>query len=153
MIFAFLGSIRIGVSALTGPTGSDETRSNDFVEHAVTRGKPVLQDMGEALDTRQLTFFFDETFCSPGAEYSKLLAAIASRSPMPLVFGNGVYLGKSFVVKDLKVGHRKTTQSGSLVRLEATVLLVEAPVPGLLSFAAGGAVVLGQALINPMTRR
>ncbi len=66
MIILF-GSIPLGSNTLVGPTGQDIARQNTWAEHAVTRGKPVLQEIGSELDTQNFDFFFSEEFCSPGA--------------------------------------------------------------------------------------
>ena len=152
-MFVFLGDIRLGVgNIMTGPTGSDEQLDNTIEEHAVVRGKPIPQDAGEELDRRSFEFFFDESFCDPQAEYYRLRAARSSRSAMPLVMGNGGYLGKSYAVQSLSVTHLKTTEGGSLVRLEATIDLIEAPA-GAFSIGGVGIAAIGRALINPLIRR
>lgn len=149
-MFALLGKIRIGVSAHTGPTASNEALKNDYAEHAVLEGKPVLQKMGEALDLRNLSFFFDETFCDPGAENAKLMAAHITQSPMPLVIGLSIYQGKSFVVEATTIEHQKTTPSGIVTRLEGKLKLKEAPAgPPFLNAPGRGAA----ALINPFIQR
>lgn len=151
-MFALLGDITLGLSPLTGPTGSEAGRAVDYAEHAVVRGTPVLQDMGDALGTRRLSFVFDESFCEPAAELAKLHAAIAARSPMALVFGDG---GRpaSYVAKTLDETHRKTTAGGTITRLEATLTLTEAPIPIALAFDPTAPAVLARALVNPLTQR
>lgn len=148
-MFALLGDIRIGVSPHTAPTGDEEGRQADYSEHAVARGKPVLQDHGDALHTRTLDFFFDETFCDVGEELVRLEGAIATRSPMALVMGDG---GRptDYVVRRLRLTRRKTTPGGTLTRLEASVELVEAPA----SIAAvAGPGLLDAPILNPLTQR
>lgn len=150
MAYAWLGDIQLGV--LTGPTGSEEQLDNTINEHKVVRGKPVPQDGGEELDRRSFRFFFDETFCDPQAQYMMLLAARSSRSVMPLVFGNGTYLGKSYAVQSVNIGHKKTSKSGRVTRIEASIDLIEVPA-GALSIGGVGLAALARALINPLTRR
>jgi phage protein U len=152
------GSIPFGSNLLVGPIGNDITRQNTWAEHAVTRGKPVLQEIGSELDTQSFDFFFDETFCSPSAELVKLEAAFALKTPLPLVFGNGVYLGKRYVVDALDITVKKTGQTGRLVRVEATISLLESPVASLFglitSIARGRApAVQGRATSNPTIKR
>lgn len=152
-MFAYLGDIQLGVSSvMTGPTGSEETLDNTFNEHAVVRGKPIPQDAGEELDRRSFDFFFDESFCNPQEEYFKLLSARSSRSAMALVMGNGSYLGKSYAVQSVTITHQKTTQSGQLVRLEASIELLEIP-SGALSIGGIGVASIARALINPLIRK
>lgn len=149
-MFALLGNIRIGVSAHTGPTASNEALKNDYAEHAVLEGKPVLQKMGEALDLRNLSFFFDETFCDPSAENAKLISAHKTQSPMALVMGLASYAGKSFVVESTSIEHQKTTPSGQITRLEGKLRLKEAS--GGSALSSGPARGL-RALVNPFIQR
>lgn len=153
MLFAHLGDLQLGVSnVMSGPTASDEQLENTLHEHKVVRGKPIPQDGGEELDRRSFSFFFDECFCDPQVEYIKLLAVRSSRSALPLVFGNGAYLGKRYWVKSVAVSRKKTTESGRLVRLEASIDLIEVP-GGALSIGGVGLASAARALINPFTRK
>ncbi len=156
MIILF-GTIPLGSNTLVGPTGQDIARQNTWAEHAVTRGKPVLQEIGSELDTQNFDFFFSEEFCTPAAELAKLEAAFALKTPLPLVFGNGVYTGGRYVVDALDVTVKKTSQRGALVRVEASISLLESPVTSLLglisSIARGRAPARqGRALSNPKVR-
>lgn len=151
-MYALLGDIQIGLSPLTGPTGSEVGRSVDYAEHAVVRGTPVLQDMGDALGTRRLDFFFDEGFCDPLAELARLEAAIAARTPMALAIGDGGAQPLSYVARALSVTHRKTTAGGTVTRLEASIELTEAPIPAGLAFGTAPALIT-RALVNPLTER
>ncbi|PYE87382.1 phage tail protein [Phyllobacterium leguminum] len=125
-----LGSIPLGIAPLTGPTAHSYERAATFAQHAPTRGKPVLQEIGEELDTQSFDFFFSEEFCDPGEELAKLEAAFALKSPLPLVLGNGVFNGKRYVVESLSVTVAKTDRGGSPVRIEASISLLEDPIAG-----------------------
>ncbi|MCM2291096.1 phage tail protein [Allorhizobium sp. BGMRC 0089] len=125
-----LGSIPLGVVPLTGPMAHDFSYANTFAQHMPTRGKPVLQEIGEELDTRNFSFFFSEEFCSPATELAKLEAAFALKTPMPLVLGNGVFNGKRYVVEMLSGQIVKTGRNGAPVRIEARIGLLEDPVAG-----------------------
>lgn len=153
-LFAYLGDVlQLGVSSImAGPTASSEVLSNTLKEHKVVRGKPVPQEGGEELDKRSFSFFFDESFCDPQIEYAKLRAARSSRSVLPLVFGNGGYNGKKYWIKSIRIKHQKTTQSGRLVRLDATIQLIEVP-SGAVSLGGIGPAGLSRAVTNPFTRR
>ncbi|MBO9421703.1 phage tail protein [Labrenzia sp. R4_2] len=151
--FAYLGDLQLGVSSvMTGPTGASETLENSFHEHKVLRGKPIPQEAGEKLDKRSFSFFFDESFCDPEAEYAKLKAMRSKRQAVPLIFGNGSYDGKKFWPKSVKITLQKTTESGRIVRLEASIELIEVP-GGALSIGGSGAASLARAIINPLTKR
>lgn len=158
MITHWLGSIPFGSDALTGPTGQTIDRANTFAEYAVTRGKPVVHEVGEELDYQTFEFFFDETFCDPSAEKARLETALALKTPLPLMLASGGYNGTRFVVDALAITVQHTDRSGRVVRIEATMTLREAPVTGLLgllaSIARGRAPALsGRASTNPNLRR
>ena len=154
----FLGSIPFGSNTMVGPTGENFNMRNTFAEYSVTRGKPVLHEIGEELDTQSLDFFFSEEFCSPASELAKLKAAFALKTPLPLVFGNGVYLNKRYVVDSLSGQILQRDTSGGIVRVEASMGLRESPVSGLLglisSIARGRApAIRSRASSNPNARR
>jgi len=158
MITIWFGSIPLGSNALTGPVHQDIERQNTFAEYAVTRGKPVLHDIGAELDLQNFAFFFSEEFCNPASELAKLEAAFALKTPLPLMFGNGVYLNKRYVVESLSIGVVKTNRRGGVVRVEASIGLKESPVISLLglisSIARGRApAVRSRASGNPNVRR
>jgi Phage P2 GpU len=137
MIFALLGDIRIGDAVWTGPNRAQEVRKATLVEHKVSRGKPVVQDMGDELDCKTLEFFFDETFCEPLDELSKLEAAFAGRSPLAYVGGDGAFTGVRWLMEDFSVDTLKTTPNGRAVRLKIQTKLKEVPSPsGLDVFSA-----------------
>ncbi len=151
--YAWLGDIILGTDVMTGPVSSGEDLGNTINEHQVVRGKPVLQDAGQENDRRTFRFFFDETFCDVAAQYEKLRAARASREALPLVHGNGAYLGKRYVVQSVRITHKKATPSGAPVRIEGELELIEAPGG---SFTLGGIIGVATAaiaLINPLVRR
>lgn len=157
-MFMLLGDIELGVDVLTGPTSVHEGEKATFSRISVAEGKPVVQDRGDELDTRKMKFFFDETFCDPETEMARLRAARASRMPMPLVGGDGSYTGARYVVEAIDVEIRKTTFGGRIVRIEASLTLIEAPVSDLgflqsvLAIARAPALAINAAL-NVLTRR
>lgn len=134
MIFALLGSIRIGDAVWTGPDAADEDRKAELVEHKVARGKPPVQDMGDDNDKKTLTFFFDETFCEPEAELAQLQAAFEMRMPLAYVGGDGSFRGVRWLVEELKVKTLKTTPYGRPVRMKVSLKMLECPAPSPLTF-------------------
>lgn len=159
-MIALFGEIRLGHNHLTGPVATSIERQATFAQHAVTRGKPALQDIGEELDTQTFDFFFSEEFCNVPAELAKLELAFALKTPLPLVLGNGVYLGKRYVVDSLSINVTKTDRGGSPVRVDATITLLEDPVAGglfalITSIARGRAPALAgpSASANPKVKR
>lgn len=154
-----LGSIPFGIVPLTGPVAHGIERLANFAQHATTRGKPALQEIGEELDTQSFTFFFSEEFCTPATELAKLEAAFALKSPLPLSLGNGGFSGKRYVIDSLSIGIIKTNRTGSPVRIEASMSLLEDPIAGglfslLTSIAKARAPALsGSATSNPQVRK
>ena len=156
-MFIIFGSFRMGVDHLTGPTGEDEKRAATNVEHAVARGKPVVQRIGKERDELSFAFFFDEGFCSPGAEYARLEAAFEAGTPGPLVVPGRAFRGRSFLVESLSNKVEATTRSGRLVRVSASIGLKEDPRSGgfgiLGSVFAGPIAGVARAGLNPGVRR
>lgn len=157
MLFSF-GSIPMGTSHPTGPTGQTVARKNAFAQYGVTRGKPVVHDIGEDLDVQTFDFFFSEEFCDPQAELNRLNLAFSLKTPLPLIGLARTFLGKRYVVEALDVTVTQTNRSGKVVRVEATITLLEAPTPNLFglltSIAKAVAPALtGSAPTNPNVRR
>lgn len=158
MIALHFGSIPLGSSSLTGPKAHSIDRKATFATYAVTRGKPVLHEVGEELDTQSFDFFFSEEFCNPQSELNKLELAYTLKTPLPLVFTAGGFFGQRYVVDALKIKILKTNRSGGIVRVEATMTLIEAPLESLLgllkSIAKSSAPALSNAAAsNPNVRR
>ncbi|MDE2577957.1 MAG: phage tail protein [Hyphomicrobiales bacterium] len=145
-MFAWLGSIQIGISSFTGPTGADEKTKSTFARLAVASGKPVVQDIGDELAVKKLTFFFDDSFCTPKDEIAKLEQARTSRAAMPFAYGDGTYTGAHYVVEEIDVKIKKTSPSGTLLRIEADLQLLEIPTPDLAAMNAALARQSAQAL-------
>ncbi|MEN5083732.1 phage tail protein [Bosea sp. TWI1241] len=135
-MFAWLGSIKIGSNGFTAPVSSKETGKATFARHNVAEGKPVLQDVGEDLSSKTLSFFFDEAFCNPEAEMAKLAAAMRARRPLAYVAGGGSFSGARFVIESIDQDIKRTTLAGRTVRLESTLTLVEAPIADFAAFSA-----------------
>ena len=158
MIALHFGSIPMGLSSLTGPTGHSISRQNTFAQYDVTRGKPVLHEIGEELDTQSFDFFFSEEFCNPRAELNKLELAFAMKTPLPLMFTAGGFTGQRYVVDTLEITVQKTNRSGGIVRVEASITLLEAPVTSLFGLVTSIARAFAPALsrsarTNPNVRR
>ena len=121
----FFDGIPLSPTHLLMPTAASDEHANTFAQHDVARGKPVLQTIGEELDTLSFSFFFDEGFCDPGAEKTRLMAAWRSKSPGPLVIPGQLYAGGRFRVERLANTTEATTASGRLVRFSAEIDLIE----------------------------
>lgn len=150
-MLGLFGNTIIGTDHLTGPTADTESKSARLARHAVLRGRPVLQDLGNDAGTKQMRFFFDETFCDPETELRKIELAFQARVPMRLFFDlKGFEIG-TYIIERLRIQRQKTTPKGRLVRVEIEVELIENAVRlGGLVDAAAGAV---RAALNPALRR
>ncbi|WP_457798090.1 phage tail protein [Methylocystis sp. S23] len=130
-MFALLGAIPIGLSPLTGPTEAGGSEKATLARIDVATGKPALQDMGDDLAGKKLSFFFCESFCDPESEMGRLREARRARTPLPYVPGDGAFAGVRFIVESIDDEIRKTTPAGRVVRIEAHLTLIEAPVQNL----------------------
>lgn len=156
-----LGSIVLATSdALTGPVSASSSKSATIPQYAVNRGKPIPHIVGDELETRSYGFFFDETFCNVPANLAKLEAAYASKSPLPLVVGNGIsFRGTRFIVDSLDVETLQENMVGNPVRVEGYITLLEDPLQfglgGLLDSIAKGRAIARSASagINALIRR
>lgn len=131
MLLSYLGDIILGTFGsndyLTGPTSDKLKHKNTWARHDVIRGKPVLQEIGQELDERTFGFFFDETFCNPTNQWSRLWTAYLAKTPMPFVTQTG-FSGVRYVVEGLDKDNLKTTKrGGTVVRMECSMTLIEAP--------------------------
>lgn len=157
-MFALLGSIPIGLSSLTGPVEAEESEESELAQIKPATGKPAVQDMGDNLSEKRMRFFFDETFCRPEEEMARLRAARAAREPLPWSPGDGSFTGLRYIVQRIEGVLKKTTATGRIVRIEASLTLLEAPVQDLTAlerrFAAQSAPALAaNAALNVIVRR
>lgn len=158
MIVLF-GSIPLGTDHLTGPVAHSVSRRATWAEHPVTRGKPVLQQIGDELDRQDFDFFFSEEFCDVSVELAKLETAYTLKTPLPLVSGAGGFSGLRYVVDALDYRIVQTSSRGAPVRVEASIALLENPVAGglfslITSIAKGRApAVSSSAPENPVVRK
>ncbi len=130
-MFALLGTIQLGLSPFTHPTGAEGNEKSKLARIDVAVGKPAVQDMGDDLAGTRLSFFFDESFCDPETEMNRLREARRSRAPLAYVPGDGSFRGVRFIVEEIGHEIKKTTLSGRVVRIEAHLTLIEAPVDDL----------------------
>lgn len=131
MLLSILGDIVFGTFGIndymTGPTADKLTYKNTWARHDVIRGKPVLQEIGQELDERTFDFYFDEVFCNPTVQWSRLWTAYLIKTPLPFITQTG-FNGLRYVVEELDKSNLKTTKrGGSVVRMECTMTLIEAP--------------------------
>jgi hypothetical protein len=150
-MLGLLGTTIIGTDHLTGPTSDSEGTSARFARHDLVRGKPVLQDLGNDASNKQLSFFFDETFCDPQAELRKIDLAFQGRVPMRLFFDLRGFDVGVFLIERLQIKRQKTAPSGRVVRIELEVALVESVASR--GRPLGAAADVARAIANPIVRR
>jgi hypothetical protein len=150
-MLGLFGTSIIGTDHLTGPVSDGEDKTARFARHDLVRGKPVLQDLGNDAGSKQLNFFFDETFCDPQSELRKIELAFAARVPMKLFLDLIGFEVGVFLIERLRIKRQKTSPSGRVVRIELEVEMVESAISlgGLLGAAAG----IVRAISNPILRR
>lgn len=150
-MLGLFGDLVIGTDHLTGPTADKETKSARFARHTPISGLSVLQDLGNDNGTKQLRFFFDETFCDVEEEKAKIEIAFQARVPMRLFFDLKGFEVGVYIIERLRIRHLKTSRIGRLVRAEMEVELIESPIStnGVLDAAASAT----RAALNPGLRR
>lgn len=150
-MLGLFGSSIIGVDHLTGATSDAETKSARLARHKLLRGRPVLQDLGNDAGTKQLKFFFDETFCDTEAELRKITLAFEARVPMRLFFDLQGFEVGVYLIERLRIERKKTTPRGRLTRAEIEVDLIENKLQ--IGGAVGAAVGTVRSAVNPFLRR
>lgn len=121
-MYALLGDIQFDL--ITYVDGFESQFGADYAEHALIEGKPRLQFIGEKLDEIRIQLAFHWHYCDPEFELARLKAALRARQAMALVLGNGDYKGW-FVLTDVQATSKQTTQTGTLIVLEASITLRE----------------------------
>ncbi|AIN14265.1 MULTISPECIES: phage tail protein [Yersinia pseudotuberculosis complex] len=135
--WAILGDIEFEL--LASPEMFDLQETTDWAEHALIRGKPILEYTGEALDELTIQARIHNQLVSPSAKILALRAARKVHQPMSLVLGDGDYRGV-WVLADMRVSAQKTTPGGRILSAIINLTLREwtgefsppAPADGLL---------------------
>ena len=122
MAWATLGDIVF--STRLGWTGYKHAAGAEYAEHALARGKPRLQFMGEKLDDISVEFALQIWFSDPQARIQQLRDAKAAGKALSLVFGNGDYRGR-FVLSELEVTLSQTDGQGNIIALSGEMKLRE----------------------------
>lgn len=128
----FLGAIALATSDhLTGPVAASTSKAATIPQYAINRGKPVPHVVGDELDLKRFSFFFDETFCNVVVNNLRLESAFAAKSPLPLVIGAGsAFRGTRFIVDALDVEELQHDRFGVPVRISGEISLIEDPLTG-----------------------
>jgi phage protein U len=121
-MFAIFGNIPFEV--LGSPERMESKLGYDYAAHAVVEDKPLLQWVGDALQTIALELMFHTSFTNPAAQLAALEAAAADHQARALVFGSGEYRGY-FVVTSLGVISRQLGPSGIAIAIQVRLTLTE----------------------------
>ena len=95
----------------------------NWVEHDRIEGKPTLQQVGGTLRKIDLDLHLHGEFCNPEKELQTLIDLANKGEAIPVVIGEK-YQGL-FVIEDLPLTVRKTTEEAALLAIEVTVTLKE----------------------------
>lgn len=108
-MFAILGDIEFTVAG--GISGMEHTGSADWAEHSRIQGKPLLEWIGEGLDTCNVSIELHPVLGDPEARLRALRQAKTKHEPLAFVMGSGEYLG-AFVITDINTTLRRSTAQG-----------------------------------------
>lgn len=105
-------------------TDFSENHAADFAEHAVLKGKPRLQAMGEKLTELSFAIRLHHKIGGVESRYQALLAAKAKQEALALIWGAGKYKG-NFVITDIYSATLFTDKLGNALAREMTINLRE----------------------------
>ena len=105
-------------------TAFNETHSADYAEHAVLKGKPRLQAMGEKLSELSFAIRLHHKIGGVEKRYQALLSAQSKQEAMPLIIGRGKYKG-NFVITDISSATLFTDKFGNALAREMNITLRE----------------------------
>lgn len=105
-------------------TDFSETHSADFAEHAVLKGKPRLQAMGEKLTEFSFAIRLHHKIGGVESRYQALLAAKAKQEALALIWGTGKYKG-NYVITDISSTTLFTDGKGNALAREMNISLKE----------------------------
>lgn len=104
-------------------TNFSETHSADFAEHAVLKGKPKLQAMGEKLTDLSFAIRLHHKIGGVESRYQSLLSAKAKQDALALMWGSK-YKG-NFVITDISSTTLFTDGKGNALAREMNISLRE----------------------------
>lgn len=121
-MFAILGDIEFTVAG--GISGLEQSGTADWAEHARIQGKPLLEWIGEGLDTCNLTMVLHPILGDPEERLRALRQAKSKHEPLAFVMGSGEYLG-AYVITDISNTMRRATAVGQIAAATVQVSLKE----------------------------
>ncbi len=121
-MYSQLGNILFdGRKAPSVFSGVSET---NIAEHALIENRPTIQRVGEKLKTYNMSMFLDQSFCNPSLEIATLEDSRLLGDILPLVMGDGRYLGE-FVIKKITVNEIWNAPDGTVLQADVQVELLE----------------------------
>lgn len=120
-MYFMLGSVALEPVDLTD---FNETHAANFAEHAVLKGKPRLQAMGEKLTELNFAIRLHHTLGGVERRYQELLGAKSKQDALPLIIGRGKYKG-NFVITDISSVTLFTDKNGNALCREMNISLRE----------------------------
>lgn len=127
-------------------TDFSETHSADFAEHAVLKGKPKLQAMGEKLTDLSFTIRLHHKIGGVESRYQSLLSAKAKQDALALMWGSK-YKG-NFVITDISSTTLFTDGKGNALAREMNISLKEFVGNGQASLLGAALTVGGKSLLG-----
>lgn len=121
-MYAQLGNIIFPAS--TGFQEFSHKTETSVAIHDRIDGKPRLQKTGEKLDVVSIKLKYHFLQVDPEAKIQELEDAKILAEPMPLVFGNGFYVG-DFVLSSVERGYIQTDDFGNILEVDITLGLLE----------------------------
>ena len=121
-MFAILGDIEFTVAG--GISGLEQSGTADWAEHARIQGKPLLEWIGEGLDTCNLTMVLHPMLGDPEERLRALRQAKSKHEPLAFVMGSGEYLG-AYVITDISNTLQRGTAEGRIASATVQVSLKE----------------------------
>lgn len=130
-------------------TDFSETHSADFAEHAVLKGKPRLQAVGEKLTELSFAIRLHHKIGGVESRYQALLAAKAKQEALALIWGAGKYKG-NYVITDIYSTTLFTDAKGNALCREITISLTEFVGNGQNSLLGAALNIGGKSLLGSM---
>lgn len=122
MVWGTLGGINFEVG--DAPTKLTYKEATQYAKHDRILGKATLQNVGQELQSLDLSFVFHIGWCNPDEQLQRLQDARIAGEPMPLVLGGGRFEG-NYVVESLRVILEQTDAEGQTEQLKVDVGLME----------------------------
>ncbi|MDY3123696.1 MAG: phage tail protein [[Actinobacillus] rossii] len=120
-MYFMLGDIALEAIDLTE---FSETHAAEFAEHAVLKGKPRLQAMGEKLNELSFAIRLHHNIGGVEKRYQALLKAKAEQNALALIWGRSKYKG-DYVITQLTSNTLFTDKHGNALCREMTISLKE----------------------------